>query len=251
MKIYECYDDYTNLHTGSPGKELFDLERALIANSDLVVTTSEELKADRLKYRKGIVCLPNGVDYEMYEECAVVKDELTGKGLKIGFVGKLNSKIDFPLLNLVAEKSPEWNYYMIGPWDEKRECIPGALESLTMRNIIYIGPIRYEELPQWINGFDIVMIPYKCNEKTYGISPLKYYEYLAMGKPVISTKFASYGGDDNVYLSDSVPDQFIKSIDKARKDDSPVLREKRKQTARQHSWERRAEALLSMLWVRT
>ncbi|MHB8156631.1 MAG: glycosyltransferase [Desulfocucumaceae bacterium] len=247
IKIYECYDDYTNMHSDLPLRELLKLEISLITNSDIVITTSEELKTDRLKYRNDIVCLPNGVDYEMYEGCEVVKEELSGMGLKIGFVGKLNSKIDFPLMNLVAEKSPEWNYYMIGPWDEKKESIPGAMESLNIRNIIYTGPIRYEELPQWVNGFDAVIIPYLCNEKTHGIFPLKYFEYLAAGKPVISTKFASYGGDNSVYLSDSEPKQFINCIEKARKDDSPQLREERKKTARKHSWVRRAEEVLSML----
>jgi|GEM_PF-2887698 teichuronic acid biosynthesis glycosyltransferase TuaH len=246
-KIYECYDDYTAIKNPSSNAKLFDLEVSLLKNCDIVVTTSEELKRDRLAYRSNIACLPNGVDYDMFSGSSLINQELSGKEIKIGFVGKLNSKVDFELLNAAARMRPDWRFYMLGPWDERRESVPGAMASFALKNIVYTGPIQYEELPQWINGFNVAIIPYRCNEKTHGIFPLKYYEYLAAGKPVVSTKFTDFGGDGNVYLSDSGPEGFVEIIEEAMSKDDLTQREKRKEAAWRHSWEKRAEKLLAML----
>lgn len=245
--IYECYDDYTALHSSNVNVRLFDLEKSILTKADIIITTSEELKSDRLKYRKDIWCLPNGVDYEMYENCKNIEQQLLNEKIKIGFVGKLNSKIDFKLLIGIATLRPNWLFYMLGPWDENSDQVPKANDSTRQNNIIYTGLIEYEKLPQWVNGFDAVIVPYVCNNKTYGIFPLKCYEYLAAGKPVVSTRFSEYDKDGLVYYCESNPETFADTIETVIKCNDTAIINKRRDAAKRHTWLKRAEEMLSII----
>ena len=132
---------------------------------------------------------------------------------RIGFFGVIDERMDIELLNDIAIKKPEWHFIMIGPIVK---IDPASLPAHS--NIYYLGQKTYNELPNYIAHWDVAMMPFAINESTRFISPTKTPEYLAAGKPVVSTPIhdvvRSYGESGFVYFG-STGDQFIDAIEHA------------------------------------
>ncbi len=132
---------------------------------------------------------------------------------RIGFFGVLDERLDRELLREAAALRPDWQFVMIGPVVKIRhEDLP------QMPNIHYLGQKSYDELPAYIAGWDLAMIPFANNESTRFISPTKTPEYLAAGKPVISTSIRdvvrTYGSTGLIHIADQ-PQEFVTAMDAA------------------------------------
>ena len=129
---------------------------------------------------------------------------------RIGFFGVLDERLDRELLADIAQRSPGWQFVIIGP---VAKIDPSDLPSCP--NIHYLGPKSYKDLPNYIAGWDVAMLPFARNEATRFISPTKTPEYLAAGRPVVSTSIADvvvpYGRDGLARIADT-PDLFIEAI---------------------------------------
>jgi UDP-galactopyranose mutase len=140
-------------------------------------------------------------------------DQRELSGPRIGFFGVIDERLDQDLLAFVARSRPEWRLVLIGP---VVKIDPGGLPRLP--NIHYLGPKAYHELPAYLAGWDVALLPFALNESTRFISPTKTPEYLAAGCPVVSTPIADvvkpYGEMGAVRIADS-PERFVEEVSRA------------------------------------
>jgi hypothetical protein len=183
--VYYCVDDFS-LWPGMDGELVREMESRLIARADILVASSSTLY-DRLSSSgKPAILLSHGVDVDLFSSRSTQKHECLA-GIprpRAGFFGLIDGRIDLHLMSAVAESSPEFSFVFAGP----RDIPVDKLASL--RNVHFTGPIAYSELPALIAGIDVLLIPYASGALADSLSPLKLKEYLATGKPILSTSIA-------------------------------------------------------------
>ena len=243
-RIYYCVDDYTIF----PGLDT-DLVRAqearLLAAVDVVVTTAETLKEAKSAAHAHVVNIPHGVDAEHFAKAADpstrVPDDLARVARPvIGFFGMLAEWVDIPLIREVALARPGWSIVLIG----NATTDLGALHGLP--NVHLLGPRPYASLPGYCRGFDVTIIPFVRNDLTMRVNPLKLREYLAAGKPVVSTplpEVLQFG--ELVRAAESAGD-FVREIEHCLVDD-PALSARRMSSVRSETWAARAADLAEVL----
>lgn len=213
--VYDCMDELANFRYAPVG--LKDLETELMERADLVLTGGASLYASRRDRHDNIHVFPSGVDVAHFAAVrnGIVPDSdmaaLPGK--KLGFYGVIDERIDLVLLEQVARARPEWSLIMVGPL---AKIDPGDLP--TVPNLHFIGQRHYDELPRYLAGWDVALMPFAINEATRFISPTKTPEYLAAGLPVVSTPVADvvagYAGLAAVQIAGTAA-EFIDACDAA------------------------------------
>jgi glycosyltransferase involved in cell wall biosynthesis len=164
---------------------------------------------------------------------------------RIGVIGYLDGKVlDIALLCHIADTSPTWSLVLIGP--KFRHL--NELEILHGReNVYFLGEKQHEEIPAYIGNLDVCMVPYRINKFTNNVSPLKLYEYMAAGKPVVSTNISDLTGfKDIIRISDSKED-FVREIALSLIEDSDELRDKRRKMAKENNWEKRLQFISGLI----
>ncbi len=180
--IYYCVDEFSKW----PGvlKDLVEeMEKDLIEKADLIVATSEELQRTRKKDSTPTHLLSHGVDLNHFRKSRAIDPAPLIKNLKkpvIGYFGLFDERIDSDLIDYMANSKPEWTVAFIGP----RKVDTQKLSK--DKNVFFFPPVSYRDLPQYLAGIDVFIIPYKLNDLSKYINPLKLKECLAVGKPVIS-----------------------------------------------------------------
>ncbi len=160
-------------------------------------------------------------------------------GPVFGFYGLIDKHFDVPLVEGILNTRPDWQVVCIGT---KRIDL-GSLES--KRNFFWIPPVPYDELPRFAACFDVAFIPYLVNAHTQAANPLKLREYLATGKPVVTTPMAEvFRFKDHIRIADSV-DAFVRALDAALHEEVPS--EKREEALAGERWSEKAELLSS--WI--
>jgi glycosyltransferase involved in cell wall biosynthesis len=235
LVVYHCADDYVHVR-GFPDT-LPSLEADLCRRADLVVTTSETLCQARARFNPHTYWIPNGADVDHFAASATPASELREVRRPIvGFVGGLSEWVDLDLVARLARDRPEWTFVMIGPVaidTSPLACLP---------NVRLLGPRPYADLPAYLAAMDVGLIPFKRNEVTHHADPIKAYEYLAAGLPVVATDLPALRRmADVVGLADSV-DGFLKRIREAIDEGRDAGRSARQAEAQRHNWARRFEA---------
>jgi UDP-galactopyranose mutase len=165
---------------------LKDKENELFTKADLVFTGGYSLYEAKKHKHPDVHAFPSSIDCAHFNKARQYNvdpaDQATIPHPRIGFFGVLDERMDMELVEAVARRKPEWNFIMIGP---VVKIDPNMLPRLA--NIHYLGMKQYNELPAYISGWDVAMMPFAHNESTRYISPTKTPEYLAAGKPVVST----------------------------------------------------------------
>lgn len=183
IDIYYCVDDFTKW-PGYLKKMLGEMENKLIQKADLIVATSEELQKTKKKDSAPTYLLPHGVDISHFRKSQTLEPVLIIKNLKkpvIGYFGLFDERTDSDLIDYMARNRPEWTFVFIGP----KKIETKDLEN--NKNIFFFPPVPYWELTQYLAGIDVFIIPYKVDELSKYINPLKLKECLAAGKPVVAT----------------------------------------------------------------
>lgn len=182
--IYDCMDELT-LFKGAP-PQLIDQEKFLIAEADVVFTGGKSLYESKRKKHPNVHCFPSSVERGHFEKA---KEEITipadMKNLckpVVGYYGVIDERIDLALLHKTALLQPQVAFVMIGPLAKI-----GEDDLPRENNIHYLGMKSYAELPHYLKAIDIAMMPFALNDATRFISPTKTLEYMAAGKPIIST----------------------------------------------------------------
>ena len=205
--VYDCMDELSAFKNAPA--DLRVLEQALLRRADVVFTGGLSLYEAKRNLHHNIHAMPSSVDVKHFATARTIAvDPPEQRELphpRLGFVGVLDERLDIPLLRGIAEARPAWQLVMIGP---VVKIDPSDLPRLP--NIHYLGPKRYEELPAYLSGWDVALLLFARNDATRFISPTKTPEYLAAGKPVVSTSIRDvvtpYGERDLVRIADTVDD---------------------------------------------
>lgn len=212
------------------------IEPLLIGKSDLCFANSSYLADYCKQYNAESYYVGQGCDVEEFagiEKLEKPKDLFFDKPV-IGYVGALNSiRLDIAIIAYIAEQCPDFQIVLVGPEDELFKA--SKLHSIP--NISFLGQKKVEELPHYINGFDVCINPQLINEVTIGNYPRKVDEYLAAGKPtVVSHTKTMEVFKDYVYLANSKED-YVKQIKKAFEENNASLAMERRNFALTHTWE--------------
>ncbi len=243
LNIYQCVDNIAEseyLKKHGPR-----LEAHAIAQADLCLVTSSELKRLKKAYNPNTKVLHNAADVSLFNKALDEKFELPKElanrsGKIIGFIGNLDqTRIDYALLKEVAKSHSDKTLLLIGPVNN---TIAKKIGLMDLPNVIFAGGKKIEALPAYLHYMDCALIPFNCNDLTKSIYPLKINEYLAAGKPVISTPFSEdiHAFRKMIYLADTST-QFIKAIEVAMQEDSPQQQQQRRQFAEKNSWTGRVQ----------
>lgn len=221
----------------------------LIKKADLVTVASQYLYNKLVeKRRHNIFLVGNGVDVEHFkkarENIEISSDISDIKTPILGYVGTIGEWFDFQLIEAVLKNSPRISIVLIGPiFPEQRNGINRLRKSYP--NFYALGKKPYNLLPNFIRAFDVCIIPFKINELTRSVNPNKLYEYLAAGKPVISTALPEVQKyDGTVYVAENY-DEFLSYVHKAL--DSTHDLEKFLKIADENTWEERAKEMIDII----
>ena len=187
LVVHDVMDDLTAFRFAPP--ELRRQRGELLARADLVFAGGPSLHRGTAERRPDAHLFPSGVDAAHFARARAAgptSARLAGIAAPIvGYVGVIDERLDLDLLGAVADARPEWSFVMAGP------ILKVEKSRLPRRpNVHYVGPVPYAELPDLVRGFDVAMMPFALNEATRSISPTKTLEYLAAGRPVVSTPIA-------------------------------------------------------------
>lgn len=182
--VYDCMDELTLFKGAAP--ELLHQEKFLLSEADIVFTGGKSLFESKSKHHQNVHCFPSSVERDHFEKAMgdiAIPDDMKGISHPVvGYFGVIDERIDLALLQETAQLSPEFAFVMIGPLAKIRE------EDLPREpNIYYLGMKSYSSLPNYLKAFDIAMMPFALNDATKYISPTKTLEYMAAGKPIVST----------------------------------------------------------------
>lgn len=185
--IYDCMDELSAFKNAP--QSLREFEQHLFQKASLVFTGGRTLHAAKKSQHHSVHCFPSSIDREHFLQARIIEDEPNDqKNIphpRLGFFGVIDERLDIELLDEIARQRPDWNVVLIGPIVK---IDPASLPR--HKNIHYLGGKSYKELPQYIAGWDVALLLFADNEATKFISPTKTPEYLAAGKPVVSTPIA-------------------------------------------------------------
>jgi UDP-galactopyranose mutase len=213
--VYDCMDELANFRFAPA--ELLSLERELIAAADVVFTGGYSLYEAKKGLHPNIHPFPSSVDRDHFGRARAMDSAPDDQGLlprpRFGFYGVIDERMDLEMVAAVADAHPEWSIVMVGP---VVKIDPAELPHRP--NIHYLGGKKYEELPVYLGGWDVALMPFAINESTKFISPTKTPEYLAGGRPVVSTPITDvirhYGDLESVFIADGA-EAFIKGCEQA------------------------------------
>jgi len=197
--------------------KLLELEQELIDRADVVFTGGSSLYEAKKDRHDNVHCFPSSVDRAHFCKArARMFDPADQEDLprpRLGFYGVIDERFDTDLLDKVAAMRPDWSFVMVGP------VVKIAPEDLPKRhNIHYLGGKAYDQLPSYLAGWDVALMPFAMNESTQFISPTKTPEYLAGGRPVVSTPIKdvvrTYGELEGVKIA-STPEEFVAACEDA------------------------------------
>jgi glycosyltransferase involved in cell wall biosynthesis len=234
-----------------PGNGLAN-EIECVKHYELAMATSKQLCRNiGTRTGKTVEYFPNGGDAQLFK--TAIEDKLPKpielQGITtpiIGYTGAICQRFNYELLEALAKKHADKTIVLVGPRRDK-QFSPIDLDKIS--NIVFTGSKKIEELPAYLQYFDCAIMPFKYNNLTAGIYPLKINEYLAAGKAVVTTNFSEdvAGFADHVYLAQTNND-FITLVDKAIADNSFEIKNKRWQVASSNAWEKRVETFWQLAW---
>jgi UDP-galactopyranose mutase len=242
--VYDCMDELS-MFAGAP-PELRLREDELFERADLVFTGGQSLYEAKRKRHPSVHLFPSSVDAAHFrrarEAITDPADQAEIPRPRLGFYGVIDERMDFALLSGVAGARPDWQIVVVGPSVPKFE--PEALAREP--NIHYLGGKSYDELPAYLAGWDVALLPFALNEATRFVSPTKIPEYLAAGKPVVSTPITDvkrpYGELGLVRIADTVA-EFVAATAETLADSQGERLERVDALLAEQSWDRTWERM--------
>jgi len=247
-RIFDWSDDFATFATSEFERQRdHEIVDRFLLKSDLVLGVNEALTARALSLNPRSFCLRNGTDFDRmsladaegtvrHKACASLRGPL------IGYMGYMNfTRIDTEMMCEVASDRPEWQFVFIGPQVGET---PLGLELPRLPNVHVLPAVSYAELPGVLKCFDVCIIPNRVNEHTDGNDPIKLFDYLASGRPIVATPTAGIETFSEVVSVASGAQEFSRAIELALADPSPQpAKDRRLQLARENSWQARADQL--------
>ncbi len=249
VAVYDCMDDLASFRNAEA--DIHRREANLLEDVALVTTGGFSMYQSRKDRHPNVHCFPSGVDIAHYRQvqdpATTVPESVSAlPHPRLGYFGVLDERIDWPMIGELATRRPEWHWVMVGPFAKVE-----ASELPSAPNIHYLGHQAYTDLPRFLKGFDIATMPFALNEATRFISPTKTLEYLAGGKPVVSSSVpdvvAFYQGI--VYIVDGA-DGWIAAIEEvlaSSEEERAARYERAAVPLEQSSWDSIAERMWALM----
>jgi glycosyltransferase involved in cell wall biosynthesis len=245
MVVYEMIDDHDLL----PGAdETFRVNhRKWVRNADVLVATADDLLAQLKPLRPDVLLLPNAVVMEDWTKAAAadVPADLAAARkapVVVAYYGTIADWFDWGLWEGAARARRDWSFVLIGPPYDGRTDAVHARVGLHP-NMHYLGPKPYQSLPAYVAHCDVMAIPFVLNSITHSCSPVKLFEYMAAGKPVVASPMREILKYRSVLFAET-PEDFVKRIEMGlRQREDPAYRQTLEREARENTWQERAEAL--------
>ncbi len=234
--VYDCMDEHSGFPATRPA--MLDQEPPLIRESDLVLVTAQALYEKCAPIARQCIFIPNAADFDHfhYHTGADVLPDLIGP--IIGYYGAISRWFESDYVRAAALAHPNWQFVLIGSDPDSDVHL---LERIP--NIHLIGEQPYAQLPDYLHRFDVAIIPFKSNVLTRATNPVKFYEYMSAGKPVVAAGLPELEAySDLVYLA-STADEFVAQLERAVAERDPARNAARVALAKKNLWADRAALL--------
>ncbi|MBI2411044.1 MAG: glycosyltransferase [Candidatus Kerfeldbacteria bacterium] len=249
--IFDAVDNWADHPVyASQAEQLREQYTIIQKRADVIFTVSEGL-VDFFGKQKNVFYIPNGVDVAHFghAQChmpiPISIDQTAGERL-IGYHGVIQSRVNFAIIEYLAQQHPEWHQVLIGPvWKDVVKELQRIVN--TYPHVHALGSVSYNQLPSAIACFDVAMIPHKIDAFTHSMNPLKMYEYLACGKPIVATPIAGSDQFQDLITTAISPEDFSQAITRALQEHTPELRQRRISMAQGHSWQHRIQKMFEIM----
>jgi glycosyltransferase involved in cell wall biosynthesis len=248
MLLYHVVDEYTAYSGVTPERRkwLEECEKEIAARVDAVIVVSKKLYEAKHRLNKNTHLVPNGVNYQAYS-AALADPQLPTELSKVetprlGYSGLIGDRLDLQMLRTLAKEHPKWSLIFLGEARiEQQAEIWQAL--LALPNVHYVGQVEVSQVPDYLKGFQVGLMPYALGRESDNISPLKLYDYLATGLPIASMDIPAAREFSQYIHIGSSSQNFARAAEAALADTAPERRQARREIAARHTWEARVEQL--------
>ncbi len=252
LVVYECVDEFRAARGLVRGETIVALEKQLLQVSNAVIVTHPNLLQSKTVRDRRPYLVPNGADIVHFARAGSRRTEPAAAVAAlprpvVGFHGWIQYWIDFDLIAHAARSHPEWSFALIGPI----EPLARVDKVRGLANVHFLGKQPYEQMPEFLAGFDVCINPFVLGELADSVSPIKLYEYLASGKPVVSVNMPAAREFSDLIPLVRTPEQFVRALEDvlSRAQNGTVASEA---AARQHaaggfSWDARFQEVEEIL----
>lgn len=252
-EVLSCYyvDEEFTSYYGMPESEkqqVRDREEFLLRNADLVFANGSALQEQKNRYGNA-VNVPMGVDFELFSRAlskgTVVPSDLAAiPQPRIGYIGNVNDKVDFELVESIARNKAEWSLVLVGPLSIRTPEFRSNFERLRhLSNVHHLGFRPLETLPNYVRGLDVCLMCYRTDGWAFYGYPLKLHEYLAGGKPVVSSDLPSIREFSPVISIVRTSEEWLGAIERALSESQASLIDRRVHVARENTWDQRVHTI--------
>jgi glycosyltransferase involved in cell wall biosynthesis len=253
---YEVSDEWSELPSSFSAVKhrIREVEKDVIKKADIVFCSAKRLTESKKIFNPNTFFIGNAADITLFEHSSSFDSPLPDELAKIprpriGLIGNINDQVDMKLILYLARQHSDWSVILIGKINGSRKFINSAtfLESRRLKNIHHMGWRNYETLPAYQKGLDVCLLPYLVNEYTRNVYPNKLHQYLAGGKPVVSTDLPEMRPFEGVIFIAKTYHEFLSYIEKALVQNEAAFIHKRIEVARENSVENNANTRFDLL----
>jgi GT2 family glycosyltransferase/glycosyltransferase involved in cell wall biosynthesis len=238
--IYDCMDEHSGFVTTNKNIDLIENDLALLSN--LVTTTSNSLYQKLRSRNANSFLMPNAGDYTHFSQ-TIPRDKsplVKFYHPVIGYYGAIAEWFDTESVHQAIISHPEWSFVLIG------HTFGSDIEKIKiLPNVYLLGEKTYAELPNYTAGFDVCIIPFQNTPLTKATNPVKVYEYLSTGKPIVARNLPELTSLSDVVYLYNTPDEFVNMLEQAILEDSDERQGQRQTVARNNTWEMRYQFIKS------
>jgi glycosyltransferase involved in cell wall biosynthesis len=253
LSVYHCIDEFTAGILGRKRHTIVELEASLLHKVNMVFANSLLTYENKRRLNPRTYRIPSGADVEHFAQAldpAVPVCPAIARlpQPRIGYIGHVNERLDYALLEYLARQRPAWSLVFVG------DTYPWTLDAPPLRrlralpNVYLLGKYPFAEIPALVKGMDVCLLPYTDDERGRYRSPLKLYEYLAAGKPVVTTDHPEARELGSVVYLAPTPQIFVERVAQALAQDSQERQRQRIAFAQVHSWDRRVDEMERIIY---
>lgn len=250
LTVYDCYDDYSIIGGGPPDRDTLELERYYASQVDIILTAARR-QYERLEPRNAnIHYFPNAVDFYFFNQ-ATKKSIAIARALKdipkpiVGLMGGISNWYNFEMLQEVVSSRRDWSFVFIG------QLFPNAKDYMTtlqnFPNFHFLGWQKFEDLPRFLKGFDVAIMPYRLSDLGHSVHPDKMYQYMAAGLPIVATPIREVVQFSNVIELAQGGGNFCAAIERSLYQRNYAKIHKGIAIAQRESWNARAETAVNLI----